>query len=88
MRPNLTVKHDQPLLKLLPRQTIHTYLVYHSTPLEANGKPHKEEGTITCKIITGQLAATEVKINFLCEVVRPDICITTNKIDLPTLQID
>ncbi len=72
----------------MPKETITTFITYRSKKLDNNGKTFKEEGFIPCKIITGDIANTEVKINYTCETVRPDLCILNNKIDLPVLQVD
>lgn len=40
------------MFKLLPLQTLKTFIVYRSKKLE-DGKNYREEDNISCKVITG-----------------------------------
>jgi len=71
---------------LLPLQTLKTYFVYRSKRLE-DSKNYREEEYIACKIITGEIATNKIDIHYFCEVTKPDLEITSNKIDLPALQV-
>jgi hypothetical protein len=87
LKKNISIENDQPLFKLLPLQTLKTSLVYKSRQLEDNGKTYKEDDYIGCKIITGEISTTKLDLHYSCEVTRPDLSITQNKIDLPALQV-
>ncbi len=41
LKKNVSIEHDQPLLKLLPLQTLRTYIYYNSTRL-SDGKNYRE----------------------------------------------
>ena len=52
LKKSIAVENDQPLLKLLPLQTLKTYIMYKSKKLE-DSKNYREEDYITCRVITG-----------------------------------
>ena len=86
MKKNVTIENDQPLLKLLALQTIKTHLIFNSSRL-SDSKNYREEDRINCKVITGEIATSQLELHYVCEVTRPDLSLTQNKIDLPALQV-
>lgn len=86
LKKNVTIENDQPLLKLLPLQTIKTYLIFNSNRL-SDSKNYREEDRISCKVITGEIATSQHELHYVCEVTRPDLSLTQNKIDMPALQV-
>ncbi len=65
LKKNVTIENDQPLLKLLPLQTIKTHILFNSTRL-SEGKNYREEDKIVCKVITGEIATSQVDIHYVC----------------------
>lgn len=86
LKKNIYIENDQPLFKLLPLQTVKTHIVYRSKKLE-DSKSYREEDYIACRVITGEIATGKVDIHYSCEVVRPDLTVTSNKIDFQALQV-
>jgi hypothetical protein len=86
LKKNISIENDQPLLKLLPLQTVRTHIVFNSSRL-ADGKNYREEDKLACKVITGEIATSQLDLHYFCEVTRPDLSLTHNKIDLPALQV-
>ena len=86
LKKSISIENDQPLLKLLPLQTFKTQIFYNSKVLEEN-RVFREEDYINCRIITGEISTNKLDIHYNCEVVRPDLTIISNKVDLPALQI-
>lgn len=78
--------NDQPLLKLLPLQTVRTHIIFNSSRLP-DGKNYREEDKLPIKVITGEIATSQLELHYVAEVTRPDLTLTHNKIDLPALQI-
>lgn len=62
-------------------------IIYKSKSLE-DKKSYREEGSIPCKIITGDIATSEIKIEYNCETIKPDLSLQHNKIDLKATQVD
>lgn len=86
LKKNVSIEHDQPLIKLLPLQTLRTYIYFNSSRLP-DGKNYREEDRIACKVITGEIATSQLDLHYTVEVTRPDLTLAHNKIDLPALQV-
>lgn len=86
LKKSICVENDQPLIKLLPLQTLKTHIIYRSRRLE-DSRSYREEDYISCRVITGEIATSKLDIHYNCEVVRPDLTISHNKVDLPALQL-
>jgi hypothetical protein len=63
-----------------------THIIFNSNRL-ADGKNYREEDRLACKVITGEIATSQLDLHYTCEVVRPDLTLTHNKIELPALQV-
>lgn len=63
------------------------YITYRSKPLDDYKKSNRDEGTIPCKIITGDIATNEIKIEYSCETIKPDLSVMHNHIDFQAIQI-
>lgn len=59
LKKNVTIENDQPLLKLLPLQTIKTHLIFNSSKL-TESKNYREEDRVSCKVITGEIATSQL----------------------------
>ncbi len=60
--------------------------MYRSKKLE-DSKNYREEDYIGCKVITGEIATNKIDIHYSCEVVKPDLTVSSNKIDFCALQV-
>ena len=56
LKKNIYVENEQSLFKILPKNSFTTFITYRSKQLEDNKRSNKEEGSIPCKIITGDIA--------------------------------
>jgi hypothetical protein len=86
LKKNVSIEHDQPLLKLLPLQTLRTYIYFNSTRLP-DAKSYREEDRIAFKVVTGEIATSQLDLHYTVEVTRPDLTLAYSKIDLPALQV-
>lgn len=87
LKKQLSVENDQTLFKILPRSTVKKYITYKSKPLDEYKKAMRDEGSIPCKIITGDIATDEIKIDYSCETIKPDLSVVHNHIDLQAIQV-
>ena len=87
LKKHLSVENNQTLFKILPKSTVKKYITYKSKPLDDYKKSNRDEGTIPCKIITGDIATNEIKIDYSCETIKPDLSITHNHIDFQAIQV-
>jgi hypothetical protein len=65
LKKNIQIEYDQPLFKLLPLQTLKTHILYRSRRLE-EGKNHREEDYIGCRVITGDIATSKLDLHYSC----------------------
>ncbi len=83
---NIIIDAHQPL-KILPEETITCRVIYKSEKCMGI-QPTNEETSIRCKVITGNAAVHELKLNCLCTVLYPSLYVAYNKINFPVVQVE
>jgi len=51
-------------------------------------QPTLDESHLKCRVVTGGIAASELKLNYTCMRMYPSLLLSHNKIELPAIQID